>query len=94
MKELTVKTLLIALILSILFTIMLMDAIFVSYWFIIPALFPFVGFIIMVVKILRCPYCGRRENLGNLFYAINHEYYCRFCGCQFIIKKKINNEKV
>lgn len=86
MKELTEKTLLIALLNAILLTIMLMCAILVSYWFIIPTLILFVASVIIIFKVLRCPYCGRRENLWNLLYAIDHEYYCRFCGCQFIIK--------
>lgn len=94
MKELTTKTLLIAWIIAVLFALTFMLVFLVSYWFIIAALFLFVCYVIMAVKVLRCPCCGRIENLWDLSYAFNHTYYCQFCGCQIIIKKRTDSEEV
>lgn len=94
MKKLTTRTLLTAWTITILFTLAFMLAFLVSYWFIVPALFLLVCYVILVVKVLLCPYCGAREHLINLTFAIYHPYYCQLCGCQIIIQRRTNNEKV
>lgn len=88
MKKISTKTLYVAWAVSCLFALFLFMALLLSHWFFIVAFFFLVWFIVMILKSLQCPHCGKMETLINLTYSINHQYFCRHCGQQIKIKKE------
>ena len=59
----------------------------VSYLLFIPTFLLFVLYMIITVKYLRCPNCGKPENLNRLTRGINHKIYCSKCGEKIEISK-------
>ena len=45
-------------------------------------------YIVISFRHLHCPNCNKAESLINLTYAVNHRYYCRFCGEKITIGKE------
>lgn len=88
MKSLSIKKLYLAWLIACLFAISITLALTISHWIFIATIFFAIGYIVIVIKVLRCPNCNKMESLINLSYAINHQYYCRNCGQEIIIRRR------
>ncbi len=70
----------------VLFTVNVMAGLFCSVFFVFAAAF-IGGYLYIDKKFLRCPHCGKFENLDRLFFAAKHTYHCKHCGNELSVKK-------
>ena len=88
-----IKKLYFAWVIACLFTIFLILSFAISLWFLIISIIFMIMYIVISFKYLNCPNCNKAESLINLTYAVNHRYYCRFCGEKITIGKEKKSEK-
>lgn len=88
MKSLTRSRLYFAWTIAGLCAISIIPALAVSGWFFIATFFFAFWYVWIIFRLLHCPHCNKMESLINLTYAIDHEYYCRFCGQKIMIEKE------
>lgn len=92
MRCIAIKKLYFAWVIACLFTIFLILSFAISLWFLIISTILIIMYIVFNFKYLLCPNCKNWESLINLTYAVNHRYYCRFCGEKITIGKEKKNE--
>ena len=83
-----IKKLYFAWVIACLFTIFLILSFAISLWFLIISIIFMIMYIVISFKYLNCPNCNKSESLINLTYAVNHRYYCRYCGEKITIGKE------
>ena len=87
MNNISSKTIYAAWFIVCLFGIFLFVSLSLMSWLFIPTFLLFVIYMFITVKYLRCPNCGKPENLSRLTRGIKHEIYCSKCGQQIEISK-------
>lgn len=60
--------------------------ILVRRFFLIIAIVTVILYLYISNRKLKCPYCGGKENLDRITFAINHLYHCRHCGKTIEVK--------
>ena len=88
MRCIAIKKLYFAWVIACLFTIFLILSFAISLWFLIISIIFIIMYIVISFRHLHCPNCNKAESLINLTYAVNHRYYCRFCGEKITIGKE------
>lgn len=79
-KKLSPKSIFLAKIFLGLMVLFVWISIAISHWFFLVTFFFLGCYEVVLYKKLRCPYCGKVENLGRLSLAMKQEHYCYFCG--------------
>lgn len=68
------------------FILFLNLGILINKFFLVLSLATVVLYTFISINTLKCPYCGGKENLERITFAINHLYYCRHCGKNIEVK--------